>query len=351
MNRKMDHKNAVRLSIPHFTQENILTYKVGTRPFRKSGIRLEPEYWKDKLIIHNYGHGGSGISLSWGSAHIGFNILVQELYKDFHCPKKEVAILGSGIIGLTIAHLLVDLGWKVHVYASRFPPHTTSDIAPGLWNKVAVGENQTERQIDLLDQILIESFKHFKILAESSTPKFKGVSLLDIYTFKEDPPIKKLPKGLFPEGIPITGIFSETFQKKGMLFQSFLVDTAIYIPDLYEKAQTKGIKFHQITFKKKEDLRHLPQSIIINCTGFGARHLFKDPDLIPICGQLIELKPQIGFNYMLSGPMKGNLDNYSIPIHNKIILGGSYEFNVDCNTANLTLCEQILENVRYFFNK
>jgi glycine/D-amino acid oxidase-like deaminating enzyme len=352
LNRKIDHKiNSVQLSIPPLTQESILTYKAGTRPFRRNGIRLEPEYWKDKLIIHNYGHGGSGISLSWGSAHISFNILEQELYKGFRCSKKEIAILGSGIIGLTTAHLLADHGWKINVYASQFPPHTTSDIAPGLWNKVAVGGNQTEFQIELLDQVLRESFKIFKILSESSTPKFKGVSLLDVYTFKEDPPIKNLPKGLFPNGIPIIGTFSETLKKKGMLFQSFLVDTVIYIPDLYEKAQTKGIKFNQTTFKTKEDLQHLSQSIIINCTGFGARHLFKDPDLIPICGQLIELKSQARLNYMLAGPMEGNLDNYFIPIHNKIILGGSYEFNVDSNTANLTLCEQILENVRYFFNK
>lgn len=352
MNSKIDHKiNPVQLSIPSLTPESILTYKAGTRPFRKSGMRLEPEYWEDKLIIHNYGHGGSGISLSWGSAHICLNILAQELSKGFRCSKKEIAILGSGIIGLTMAHLLADQGWKIHVYASQFPPHTTSDIAPGLWNKVAVGGNQTEFQIELLDQVLKESFKNFKALSESSLPKFKGVSLLDIYTFKEDPPIKNLPKGLFSSGTPIKGTFSESLEKQGMLFQSFLVDTALYIPDLYEKAQAKGVQFKQITFKTKANLRHLSQSIIMNCTGFGAKQLFKDPDLIPICGQLIELKPQAGFNYMLAGPMQGNLDQYFIPIHDKIILGGSYEFNVDSHLANVTLCEQILENVRHFFNQ
>jgi len=42
---------------------------VGIRPSRKAGIRLE--FDKDSIsipVIHNYGHGGSGFSLSWGCA-------------------------------------------------------------------------------------------------------------------------------------------------------------------------------------------------------------------------------------------------------------------------------------------
>lgn len=40
--------------------------RAGLRPFRPSGIRLEHE--RDTRIIHNYGHGGSGVTLSWGCA-------------------------------------------------------------------------------------------------------------------------------------------------------------------------------------------------------------------------------------------------------------------------------------------
>ena len=47
----------------------VLTERVGLRPFRKSGVRLERGKLRDgRTVIHNYGHGGSGFTLSWGCA-------------------------------------------------------------------------------------------------------------------------------------------------------------------------------------------------------------------------------------------------------------------------------------------
>jgi D-amino-acid oxidase len=47
----------------------VLRERVGFRPFRKSGVRLEKEKLRDgRTVIHNYGHGGSGFTLSWGCA-------------------------------------------------------------------------------------------------------------------------------------------------------------------------------------------------------------------------------------------------------------------------------------------
>src|SRR5207247_291128 len=46
---------------------NVLTERVGLRPFRKSGVQLERDRLRDgRTVIHNYGHGGAGFTLSWG---------------------------------------------------------------------------------------------------------------------------------------------------------------------------------------------------------------------------------------------------------------------------------------------
>ncbi|HEU0275261.1 MAG TPA: FAD-dependent oxidoreductase [Candidatus Udaeobacter sp.] len=48
---------------------DILDARVGLRPYRKSGVRLQRAKLRDgRTVIHNYGHGGSGFTLSWGCA-------------------------------------------------------------------------------------------------------------------------------------------------------------------------------------------------------------------------------------------------------------------------------------------
>ena len=56
---------------------NVLAERVGLRPFRKTGVRLEREKLRDgRSVIHNYGHGGSGFTLSWGCAKNVFSLAV-----------------------------------------------------------------------------------------------------------------------------------------------------------------------------------------------------------------------------------------------------------------------------------
>jgi len=48
---------------------NVLAERVGLRPYRKSGVRVECAQLRDgRAVLHNYGHGGSGFTLSWGCA-------------------------------------------------------------------------------------------------------------------------------------------------------------------------------------------------------------------------------------------------------------------------------------------
>ncbi len=47
----------------------LLAARVGLRPFRKTGVRVERAALQDeRAVIHNYGHGGCGVTLSWGCA-------------------------------------------------------------------------------------------------------------------------------------------------------------------------------------------------------------------------------------------------------------------------------------------
>lgn len=45
----------------------MIEQRVGLRPVRGS-VRLTDEWHADTLLLHNYGHGGAGVTLSWGCA-------------------------------------------------------------------------------------------------------------------------------------------------------------------------------------------------------------------------------------------------------------------------------------------
>src|SRR5579859_4850138 len=52
------------------SMDRVTRITVCTRPFRADGPRLDVERIGEKTVVHNYGHGGSGWSLSWGSGAI-----------------------------------------------------------------------------------------------------------------------------------------------------------------------------------------------------------------------------------------------------------------------------------------
>jgi len=53
---------------PRISRDRMVRTIVGLRPYRPSGFVVKREEFDDKSIIHNYGHGGGGITLAWGSS-------------------------------------------------------------------------------------------------------------------------------------------------------------------------------------------------------------------------------------------------------------------------------------------
>src|SRR5215471_9974573 len=107
----------------------------GLRPYRRSGFVVRPEKIGETLVVHNYGHGGAGITLSWGTA---------KLAVDLGAPGHSgpVAVLGCGVVGLSTARLLQESGFAVTIYAKDLPPNTTSNVAGGWWYPVTLFDEQ-----------------------------------------------------------------------------------------------------------------------------------------------------------------------------------------------------------------
>src|SRR5437763_4379751 len=102
----------------------------GLRPYRRSGFVVRADPLGEKKLVHNYGHGGAGITLSWGTSK-----LATELGLPGHSG--PVAVLGSGVVGLSTARLVQEAGFPVTIYAAALPPDTTSNIAGGQFHPFA----------------------------------------------------------------------------------------------------------------------------------------------------------------------------------------------------------------------
>lgn len=88
------------------SMDRMLSLDACLRPFRPQGPRIEAERMGRKTIVHNYGHGGSGWSLSWGAGRRAVALAKAT-------GEENVAVIGCGAIGLTTAVVAQRAGLKV----------------------------------------------------------------------------------------------------------------------------------------------------------------------------------------------------------------------------------------------
>src|SRR3989442_5577073 len=107
--------NACSLSPVMGSPDREIRTVVGLRPFRPSGFVVKAEKFGDKLVIHNYGHGGGGITLSWGTSQLATALLPS-------ATLSSVAVVARGAVRLATARLLQERGLPVTIYARELPP-------------------------------------------------------------------------------------------------------------------------------------------------------------------------------------------------------------------------------------
>ena len=135
--------------------DRIFDIAVCLRPFRAAGPRLDVERVGDTLVVHNYGHGGSGWSLSWGSGTVAVR-------KAMASSPREVAVIGCGVLGLTAAILAQRAGAKVTIYARELLPETPSARATGAWtpdSRIALADAAPPDFAGLWEEMARTAFK------------------------------------------------------------------------------------------------------------------------------------------------------------------------------------------------
>ncbi len=161
--------------------DRIFRVTVCLRPFRAAGPRLDVERVVDKTVVHNYGHGGSGWSLSWGSSSIAVE-------KALAGGERDIAVIGCGALGLTSATLLQQAGAKVTIYAKERPPDVRSSRATGSWtpdSRIALTNSVSPDFPALWEKMCRKSFHTYEsYLGVAGNP----VEWTDRYFLSDDDP-------------------------------------------------------------------------------------------------------------------------------------------------------------------
>lgn len=288
-----------------------LGYTAGLRPFRAPTPRLELETLGSKLVAHNYGHGGSGITMCWGAAQEVLHLLRPHL-----ADSSSIAVLGAGVMGLCTATLLTRAGHCVRFYTRELPPLTTSWVAGGLWAPTHVGSGATAELAQMHDRILRHTWKAFKAMDRD---RFGVVEAPMYETDDRAYALDPMPEGLTApprrlESMPFPGNLGP-----GQVSSTLLIETPRFLSELEKQLRTQGVEFVERAFGEPSELQDLEEELLVNCLGLGARQAFGDPQVVPIRGQLALFQP-VGRSFMLD-----HSRGYVISRPDILVLGGTFE--------------------------
>ena len=289
--------------------DRITRITVCTRPFRAAGPRLDTEQIGSKLVVHNYGHGGSGWSLSWGSSGVAVR-------KAMASGERDIAVIGCGALGLTSALLLQRAGARVTIYAKDLPPNVRSSLASGLWtpdSRICLEENATPAFKQLWEQMARSSYQTYQnFLGLSGTP----VEYIDNYFVSDEPAALRrrgvadgrprfadLQRELVPDLLTRGADFAPGSHSLGSRYlrrsSLMMFNLTSYQRLLLGDFGANGGKIEIAEFHTPDDFGRLREKTLINATGYGARALFGDQSLTPVRGQLARAIPQPEVNYGL----------------------------------------------------
>ena len=336
--------NACGLPPVQVAPEREIRTVVGLRPFRPSGFVVRAERLGDTLVVHNYGHGGAGITLSWGTAKLALDIGAP-------AHRGAVAVLGCGAVGLANARLLQEAGYDVTIYTKAMPPETTSNIAGGQWFPAFLAD--PDKRTEAFNQQVLAAanyaYRRYQIM---TGPRF-GVRWMRNYYLShhefseigyagsQSPLRSMLPEyRVLAQGEhPFAGW---EFVRQ---LDTLIIEPPVYLAAMLDEFRIWGGRVVVRELLDRASIQALPEKLVFNCTGLGAKTLFEDDELTPVKGQLTFLLPQPEVQYAI---VAGDL--YMFPRSDGILLGGTHEHGVWSLDPNQDSKAQILSGHRALFD-
>ncbi|PZX49624.1 FAD-dependent oxidoreductase [Algoriphagus chordae] len=246
----------------------------------------------------------------------------------------SVTVVGSGIIGLTSAILLQEVGFDVKLISKAPFDMTLSSKVGAIWFPFEIHPKEKTNTWATL------AYQRYQAeVMEGNGVKF--ISFITAYTPESNIDwTSQLPAGKVrkarPEELP-TGI------EMAIVSEVPLAQPLLYLPHLFERFIAKGGRYQEQEISTLEELSTL-DSLVINCTGLGAKSLCKDDDLHPMRGQILRCKKMDVASF--ANPTKKGALSYLINRSGDSVIGGT-DYEDDWNESiDLADTELILSRLK-----
>jgi glycine/D-amino acid oxidase-like deaminating enzyme len=273
---------------------------------------------------------------------------------------RRAAVLGSGVVGLTTARQLQRRGFDVTIYAATVPPDTTSNMSLAGFTPTS-GLVSFDRRTPAWDeqfrQAVQIAYRQLQLLVG---PRY-GISWISNYSPTEQPQAARGTNTLLPDSVRtgnvLLGPGEHPFSSSYCIERPEMrIEPSIYLDALMQDVAVFGAKTRIRRFESIRDVMALDESVIVNCTGLGAKAIFGDSELVPLKGQLIVLIPQEDVNYSTNGgvrvtPSTEGLFAHMMPRRDGIILGGTSERDVWTMEVNDAERTRVVEGHREMFEE
>jgi D-amino-acid oxidase len=340
--------------LPHVNAswDRVIRTTIGLRPHRPGGFVLRADKLDAKTLIHNYGHGGAGMSLSWGTASMAADLALAH-------PNRQAAVLGAGVVGLTTARELQRCGFDVTIYAAALPPDTTSNMSLAGFTPTSGLSTASARTPEWTAQFQTAVEIAYRRLQLLVGPRY-GISWITNYSPTDDERLGTGSNMLLPASVQLKSVVlgpgEHPFPTQYAVQRPEIrIEPSIYLEALLEDFRQFGGRIVVRRFETVAEVASLPEALVVNCTGLGAKALFSDADLIPLKGQLTVLVPQPEVQFSTSGGVavrtaEPGLGIHMMPRSDGIILGGTSERDVWTMDVNEPERKRIVEGHIELFN-
>lgn len=248
----------------------------------------------------------------------------------------DILVLGAGVVGLTSAIRLREAGHTVRVIAAARTPHTTSDRAGACFTPFR--DDADTRPL----QWSREGYRALCQLAREHSESAVRLAPMREFMYSPNAPV--------PWWGEIVGGCTALAAPAGfsVVYEALLphIDMTRYVAWLEARAQAMGIPIESRRVASFDELFVQGASIIINCTGLGARELAADSAMTPMRGQILHVRNTLGLDFSLHDEPRGDVVTYIFAYPKHLVLGGTYEPGVTSDATEPDAIDAILDRCR-----